>query len=154
MRFAERFLVVFAVLSLVMRLCGLKDGPTMELIALPLLALFYIIAMPFLLSVLGRAEDGRLAWGPILVAALFGLAMAYCIISLMLYTLGWLPKTDMLVNCCIILGLLSIGSAIGARTGRRFIAMAGLRVRILLGVVIFIALLNLPNIGALSRGAF
>ena len=154
MRFAERFLVVFALLSLLMRILGLKDGPTMELIALPLLGLFYVASMPFLVNVAGRHEEGRRDWARILIALLFGLGIGYCIISLMLYTLGWLPKMDMLENCSIILGLLSIAGLIGWRRGKRFYSMAGLRAAILLAVVLAISIIHLPNIGALSRGAF
>jgi hypothetical protein len=155
MRFAERFLVVFALISIVMRLWGLKDGPTLELIALPALALFYLLMMPFLLNVVRKPQNGARAWGRILISVLCGLGMAYCIISLLLYTLGWgdVGKADMLVNGGIILGLLIIAGLIGWRK-KRFYAMAGLRAAILLAAILAISLLPLPAISNLSRAAF
>jgi hypothetical protein len=154
MRFAERFLVVFALISLLMRLWGLKDGPTLELIALPALALFYFVAMPFLLDAL-RRQDGRPAWGLILTSVLCGLAMAYCLISLLLYTLGWgeVGRADMLANCSIILGLMVIAGLAGRRK-KRFYAMAGLRAAILLACILATSVLPLPPISHLSQGAF
>ena len=156
MRFAERFLVVFALISLIMRLCGMNDGPTLELIAMPLLALFYIIAMPFLLNVVRRRDGGGRPWGQIAISILCGIVMAYCIISLMLYTLGWaVQKLDMLENCSILLGLLLIAGIIGWRRGIwTFYTNPGLRAVILLIVILLIACLPLPHIGSLSRGAF
>ena len=154
MRFAERFLVVFALISILMRLLGIKDAPTLELISIPLLAIFYIIAMPFLLQVVRRGEDGLIPWGRIMISIFFGALIAYCLISLMMFTLDWLPKMDMLENCCILLGLLSLGGIVGWRKGKTFIAMAGLRAAILLIVVLLMAILPLPHIGSLSRGAF
>lgn len=76
----------------------------MELIALPLLALFYLIATPFLL--LDKNENiaiGKGKWLLVIVSILAGLGIAYCIIGLMLYTLSWLPGLDMIENSGLIL---------------------------------------------------
>jgi hypothetical protein len=149
MRFAERFLVAFALIGILMRLFGMKDGPTLELIAMPLLALFYVIAMPFLLHVVRRGN-----WGQIIVGILCGLAMAYCIVSMMLYTLGWqVRRMDMLENCSILLGSLTIAGIVGLRRGAFYSGLV-LRAAILLGIILIVSLLPLPHIGSLSRGAF
>jgi hypothetical protein len=155
MRFAERFLVAFAFISMIMRLWGSKDGPTLEIIALPALALFYIFAMPFLVLAEKRNEAGRVQWGRIGFSIFCGLAVAYCIISLLLYTLGWeIGKADMLENCSILLGLLIVADIIGwKRSAAPYRTGLALRSAILLGVIGIISLLPLPEIGSLSRGA-
>lgn len=156
MRTAERFLTSFAVLSVIMRLAGMKDAPTLELIALPSLALFYLIFMPFLvhgsLSSVMRQRRGIFL---MIAGALAGGCIAYCIISLLMYTLTWLPRADMLVNCCIILGLVCIASFIcwRRRSGDKCL-VPGIRAAILLGIILIVAALPLPQIGALSNGAF
>ena len=156
MRFAERFLVAFALISLIMRFCGLKDGPTLELIAMPLLAMFYLVATPFLLHVPLRARPvAKLMWLRLLGAILSGGALAYCIISFMLYTLSWLPKADMLENCCILLGLLTISGIVSWRRklGPDYTG-PGMRAAILLSAILVISMIPLPHIGSLSRGTF
>ena len=108
MRFAERFLVAFAVIALAIRLAGIKDGYTLELIALPLLAAFYLVAAPLVLF-----RRRRLL--PLFAGIAAGAGLAYCIISLLLYTLRWLPRVDMLENCGIILALMAGGCAFAIR---------------------------------------
>jgi hypothetical protein len=108
MRFAERFLFILALISLGMRFAGFKDGPTMELLAFPSLALFYLVALPvnaFRNSAeIGTTRKARVS--NIVLGILAGLIVAYCIISAMLYTLGWLERRDMLENTGLLLGLL------------------------------------------------
>ncbi len=86
-----------------MRYAGTKDGPTMELIALPLLAAFYLVTTPLLF------RQRKLL--PLIGAFIAGAGFAYCIISLLLCTLGWLPLLDMLENCCVILLLIIVDPA-------------------------------------------
>ncbi len=138
MRFAERFLVALAAIALGMRYGGLKDGPTMELIALPLLAAFYLLAIP--LFFLKRKR----LWS-LLAALCGGLALAYCIISLMLYTLRWLPRADMLVNCGILLVLL-IGGALYFRRAHAFADILLTRAAILLAAILLAAIVPLSII--------
>jgi hypothetical protein len=144
MRFAERFLVILALISLGMRLWGLKDAPTMELIALPLLALFYLAGSPILLLKERRGISLPL-WLIVVLGVLAGFGIAYCIISLMLYTLSWLPRQDMLENCALILVvLLTIFGLQYRRTKQRILAHYLLRFGLLFGLIIVAFLLPFP----------
>ena len=155
MRFLERFLILLALIGLLLRFWGVKDGPTLELIAFPLLALFYLVATPFILHVPRPADINRASWLQISGAILAGGVLAYCIISCMLYTLGWLPRMDMLENCSILLGLIIVAGIAGwrRRAGPAYVRI-GIRAAILLGAILIISLLPLPHIGSLSHGAF
>ncbi len=143
MRFTERFLVVLTLISLLLRYWGLKDGPTMELIAFPMLALYYLIAGPLAARGLGVRY--------ILAGLAGGLILAYCIISCMLYTLTWLPRQYMLENCGILLSILMITSAIGRRRHPESARWLLLRPAILLAAALLIALLPLPDIAAIHH---
>lgn len=155
MRFAERFLVVFAALSLGMRLAGMKDAPTMELIALPLLALYYLLLTAPLVSggfkmLRSTAKPSQLA-----VAVIAGAGLSYCTISLTMFTLHWLPRLDMLENCSIILTTLTLSAAVLWRFRReRLYLEIVIRTGLLLLVILAMAVIPLPPIGGLSRGAF
>lgn len=141
MRFAERFLVAFAVIALVMRYAGLKDGPTMELIALPLLAAFYLLAMPLFLF-------RQRAPFPVIGSIAAGAGLAYCIVSLLLYTLGWLPRADMLENCCAILVLITGGCGIAIqRTQDAGVRQLFWRGILLLSAILIVAIIPMPGIG-------
>jgi hypothetical protein len=152
MRFAERFLVILALISLLMRFSGLKDGATMELIALPLLALFYLVATPFMLAGAGagHAVRNRIEWTVIVAGILAGAGIAYCLISLMLYTLNWLPRLDMIENSGLILIVLLI--IFGIRYRRKKLREDGqftLRLSVLLGSIILAFFLPFPKIAAI-----
>jgi hypothetical protein len=109
MRFAERFLILFALISIGLRLSGVKDGITLELIAMPLLALFYLLATPFILHKPGSSEQiATPQWILALINVMIGVGVAYVIIDLMLYTLNWLPWLDMAENSGLILVILFI----------------------------------------------
>jgi len=104
MRFIERFLIVLVLIALVIRLLHSKDGPLLELIAMPLMAAYYIISSPILMNKADNtALPGKRTWYGILLSILYGLGIGYCLISLMIFTLGWLPRQDMLENCLLIL---------------------------------------------------
>ena len=118
MRFVERFLILLSFIAICLRLIGSKDGATLELIALPLLAAFYLIAMPFLMHDPGSARIRHTTWKIIFLRILFGIGFSYSITSLLLYTLGWLPRLDMLENTLLILGTLLIIAAIRYRTNK------------------------------------
>lgn len=150
MRFAERFLIVLALIALGMRLLRLKDGATMELLALPLLALFYLVSTPVLLLCRkGSVATRSLVWSAFSVLA--GVGMAYCIISLMLYTLSWLPGRDMLENSGLILGLLLIIFTLHyRRTKQRASCHYLLRLLLLLGFIVIAFLLPFRGIAAIS----
>jgi hypothetical protein len=150
MRFAERFLVILALISIGMRLSGLKDGATMELIALPLLALFYLISTPVML--LRKKEDvARRVWVLGVLGVFTGVGIAYCIISLMLYTLNWLPRLDMLENSGLILAaLLTIFALQYRKTKHGISGQYLLRLALLLGVIIIAFFLPFPGLAAIS----
>ena len=161
MRFVERFLVAFALISLIMRLCGMKDGPTLELIAMPLLAAFYLFTFPVLLYgpvkglLMMKHTDSIKKVLSLYPASICGAGVAYSVISFMLYTLGWLPLRDMLENCCLMLGLVCIIGIVGRwRSGHLFFPALLIRAAILLGIIIAVSLMPLPHIGSLSHGDF
>ena len=137
MRALERFLILLALISLLMRGFRMKDGPTMELIALPLLATFCLIATPFFLRQSAAAAARRSArW--ILTGAhlLCGAALAYALISLMLYTLGWLPGPDMAVNSGLLILLILLFAGLRYRkTVHREYAWLLVRAGILAAVI-------------------
>jgi hypothetical protein len=151
MRALERFLVVLAFLSLLMRIFGLKDAPTLELIAISALALFYVIAFPFLL--LSTADRIiKKSWKPWTLAFLTGLALAYCLISLLCYTLNWIKASDMLVNGSLICAALIGGALWGRKRQQPFWTELCWRALILWVVIIVIGVWKLPALGALSHG--
>jgi len=151
MRFAERFLVILALISLGMRLWGSKDGATMELVALPLLALFYLVATPILL--LAREDEAASPrWALGVLGFVTGAGIAYCIISLMLYTLSWLPRLDMLENSGLILAVLLVAFTVRYRKAKRspVTRQYMLRLALLLGFILIAFLLPFPGVAAIS----
>ena len=109
MRFVERFLVLFALISILLRLFGVKDGITLELISMPLMALFYLLSTPFLLHKPSSSEQiATPQWILALINFMIGVGVAYVIIDLMLYTLNWLPWLEMAENSGVILLILFI----------------------------------------------
>lgn len=152
MRALERFLVVLALISLIMRIIGLKDAPTLELISFPALALFYLSAFPFLLfSIAGI--DFKKSWKHWALAFASGLALAYCVISLLCYTLDWIKVSDILVNGSLLCGLLVAGALWGRSRKQIFWMELFWRVLILWIAIVIVAFLPLPEIGSLSRGS-
>jgi hypothetical protein len=139
MRSLERFLIMLAVFSLGVHVWGAKDGAVLELIAFPALALFYIVCTVFLL--LPRSAGTRKhSWLALAIAS--GLVIAYGILSAMCFTLGWISRADMLVNCIVFLGLLIATAFIGYRKTRAsFYKGLLLRSTILLAAVLLISLL-------------
>lgn len=151
MRALERFLVVFALLSLIMRIMGMRDAPTMELIAISLLAIFYLLAFPFFLRPESAVDLKRssIHWA---LAFGSGLGLAYCLISMLCYTLGWVTDMDMLVNGSLISAFLIAGSYFGKKKGHQFWMELFWRALIVWCVIIVVAFLPLPDIGSISRG--
>lgn len=151
MRALERFLIAFALLSLIMRVAGMRDAPTMELIAISLLALFYLAVFPFFLRPAPEAGSRRsgLHW---LLAFGSGAALTYCLISLLCFTLGWVTSADMLVNSSLIAAFLITGSIWGKRKGNPYWMELFWRMLILWLAIVIISFLALPDIGSLSHG--
>ena len=100
---------MFSLVGYVMVLLRMHDGVVVELIALPALALFYLVCSYFLLRPTASAmivAPSRSNW-TIGLGVAAGLGFAYCLISLMRYTLHWQPWLDTVENSAIILILLS-----------------------------------------------
>jgi hypothetical protein len=149
MRAFERFLVAFAAISLLMRILGMRDAPSMELIAITLLAIFYLTTFPILL----RPADGRRGGWHWVLAFASGAGLAYSLISMLCYTLGWVTKMDMLVNVTLISALLVGGGLWGKRKGHLVWMEIFWRAAILWVVMVIISIWKLPALGALSHGS-
>ena len=128
-----------------MRLVGMKDGPTMEIIALPALALFYLLLTPFLVGAQAVRSPIRMV-----LSILGGLFLAASLISLLFYTLGWLERTDMLTNSSLLQGLLILGGLLGWRNGEPFLAKMGMRAGVLLAIIIILSFLPLARVGGIA----
>ncbi len=103
MRTAERFIVAFALLSLVLRFLGIKDAVPLELIGLPVLAIFYAAFTPALLR-RRLVTEPPMGKGPTIALLIFnGLTLAYMLIALLRYTLNMQPALDTLENSGLLL---------------------------------------------------
>ncbi|MEO6830799.1 MAG: hypothetical protein ABI378_01130 [Chitinophagaceae bacterium] len=106
LRFIERFLIMLALIALGIKYSGAKDGATLILIAFPLLQAYYLLASPIFFW--KRNEAGKLEMLTLIVGIFCGMGICYSLISLMMHTLNWLPRRDMLENCTLILVMLAI----------------------------------------------
>lgn len=97
--------MLLALIALGIRFSGVKDGATLVLIAFPLLQAYYLMASPIFFW--KRNEAGKLEMLTLIVGIFCGLGMCYSLISLMMHSLNWLPRRDMLENCTLILVLLA-----------------------------------------------
>lgn len=135
MKKLERFLCMLALLSVVFISYNLEGGLSIAVIALPLLALFYLTCLPFLITSDSRDK------GWVLIAVLCGAGLAYSLMSLLAFLLGKISRLDMLENCSIVTAVAGIICAIKfRRTGNHFYSRLMLRYLPLMIAVIRCAL--------------
>ncbi len=107
MRFAEKFLLLLALIGLLLRATHAPQGPSMQLISFPPLALFYLLFTPSLLNAPWRAHYGQPAPARrVGLSVLEGLLIAYCIMSAMFAGLGSIPQRYAVESCilaCVLL---------------------------------------------------
>lgn len=109
MRFAERFLIVFALIALGARLFALATAPVFLLLGFPALALYYLAAFPF------TKWPAGLKSRVIAARVVSGAVLAFCLIGFLLYMLGWISRSDVLTNSCLLLTLLCVWHLISYR---------------------------------------
>lgn len=109
MRFAERFLLLLALIGFLLRISGSPQGAAMQLVSFPPLALFYLLFTPSLLNAPWREHYGRPAPVLRIVLSIFaGIVLAYCIISTLMAGLGSFPRHYAMESCglaCVLFAL-------------------------------------------------
>jgi hypothetical protein len=85
--------------------------------------------------------------GRIVLGIVSGIVLAYCLLSTMCFTMGWISRPDMLVNCIVFLAALITAGVVGYRRRRdAYHKRLLLRASILLAAVIIIALVPFPQL--------
>ena len=148
MRALERFLIAFAVIAMGMRFFHAPTAPVFLLLGLPALALYYITVFPFLKFASNRTLAPTGLRGRIAGGILSGIAMAYALIGLMAYTLGWIQRGDILGTACLALILLLVAHGIAYwRNKSVFSLQALVRAAVLLAVILTAAV-ALPSVSS------
>jgi hypothetical protein len=152
LRFAERFLLLLALIGLVLRATNSPQGSVMQLISFPPLALFYVIFTPSLLNAPWREHYGRPAPGRrVVLSILEGILIAYCLISTMFAGLGAFPQQYAIESCGLAGILVMLGSLLlrdpGLTQFRRAFLIRGVGLCALLALASLLPAATMPGIG-------
>jgi len=152
MRFAERFLLLLALIGLLLRATNSPQGPVMQLISFPPLALFYLIFTPSLLNAPWREHFQRPAPSKrVLFSILEGVLIAYCLMSAMFAGLGAFPQLYAVESCGVAGVVLALCVFLLRDTGlisfRRAFCIRGVGLCMLLALASLLPPANMPKIG-------
>lgn len=124
MKFTERVLVLMSLIGYYLAVWRRPADYSLIFISIGALAVLYILTMPFLLQEMQLKEltspgiRKQFHWTSVIAGVLFGLLSAYCVFSLMYYSLQRMDSIALAENCGIFLLLSGIYAGVQFRKNR------------------------------------